>query len=64
MYKVYLDISATIMNEIFTLSDQNQHNLRNRTDFDVPKVITVNHGCERGRYLISVVRFGKLNQHK
>ena len=52
------------MNEIFTLSDQNQHNLRNRIDFDVPKVITVNHGCESGRYLISVVRFGKLNQHK
>ena len=39
------------MNEIFTRRHQIQYNLRNWTDFDVPKVKTVNHGSESVRYL-------------
>ena len=51
MYKIYHGISPTIMNEIFTLRHQNQHNLRNRTYFDASKVRAVNHGSESVRYL-------------
>ena len=43
MYKIYDDISLTIMSEIFTLKHQNYYNLRNLTDFDVVNVRTVNH---------------------
>ena len=55
MYKIYHAISPTIMNEIFTLSHQNQYNLRYRTYFDAPKVRTVNHGSDSLRYLGSKI---------
>ena len=45
------DISTTIMNEVFTLGHQFRYNLRNWTDFDVPKVKTVGHGSESVRYV-------------
>ena len=51
MYKMYHDISPTIMNEIFILKHQNHYNLRNWTDFKAQKVRTVNHGSKRVRYL-------------
>ena len=54
-YKIYHDISSTIMNEIFTLRHQNQYNLRNQTYFDAPKVRTVNYGSESVRYLSSKI---------
>ena len=38
------------MNEIITLRDQSQYNLRNWTYFDFPKVRTVNYGSESIRY--------------
>ena len=51
MYEIYHFISPTIMNEIFTLRYQNQNNLRNWTDFDLPKVKTiVNHASESVKY--------------
>ena len=50
VYKIHHGISATIINEIFTLRHQNQYNLRNQTYFDVPKVRTLNHGSESVRY--------------
>ena len=49
MYKVY------IMNGIFTLRHQNQHNLRNWTYFNTAKVRTANHGSESVRYLGSKI---------
>ena len=55
MYKIYHEISPTIMNEIFTLRHQNQYNLRNQTYFDAPKVRTVNYGSESVRYLSSKI---------
>ena len=55
MYKVYHSISPTIMNGIFTLRHQNQHNLRNWTYFNTAKVRTANHGSESVRYLGSKI---------
>ena len=55
MYKIYHDISQTIMNEIFTLRHQNQYNLRNWTYFDAAKVRPVNLGSESVRYLSSKI---------
>ena len=55
MYKIYHGISPTIMNEILTLTHQNQYNLRNWRYFDTPKVRTVNHGSETVRYLGSKI---------
>ena len=55
MYKIYHDISSTIMNEIFTLRHQNQYNLRNWTYFHAPDVRTVNHGFERVRCFVSKI---------
>ena len=46
MYKIYNGISPTIMNEIFTLTRQNQYNFRYQIYFDAPKVRAVNHGSE------------------
>ena len=46
IYKIYHVISSTIMNEIFTIRQQNQYNLRSWRYFDAPKVRTVNHGSE------------------
>ena len=39
------------MDEIFTLKNQDRHNLGNYADFDIPKVRSVNHGSESVRYL-------------
>ena len=55
MYKIYHEISPTIMNEIFTLRHQNQYNLRNGTYFHAPDVRTVNHGSERVRCFVSKI---------
>ena len=52
MYKIYHNISPTIMNKIFTLRHQDQYNLRKWTDFDVLTIRTVNHGSERVIYLV------------
>ena len=51
MHKIYYGIAPTIMDEIFTLKNQDRHNLGNYTDFDIPKVRSVNHGSESVRYL-------------
>ena len=55
MYKMYHDISPTIMNEIITLRYQNQYNIRNWTYFDAAKVRTVNYRSESVRYLESKI---------
>ena len=61
MYKTYYGISPIIMNEIFTVSHQNQYNLGNWKDSDIPEldlltmVLRVLH--------MSVQRFGKLCQY-
>ena len=55
MYKIYHGISPTITTELFTLRRQNQHNLRNWTYFDAPRVRTVNHCSESVRYLGSKI---------
>ena len=51
MYKIHYGISPTVMDEIFTLKNQDQDNLGNQTDFDVPKIRSVNLGSESVRYL-------------
>ena len=51
MYKIYYGIAPTIMDEIFTLNNQDQYNLGNQADFDVPKVRSVHHGSESVKYL-------------
>ena len=51
MHKIYYGIAPTIMDEIFTLKNQDRHNLGNYTDFDIPKVRSVNNGSESVRYL-------------
>ena len=51
MYKIQYGIAPTIMDEIFTLNNQDQYNLGNQTDFDVPKARSINHGSESVRYL-------------
>ena len=51
MYKIHHGISLIIMNETFTLRDQNQYDLRKLTYSDVPKVRIVNHGSESVGYL-------------
>ena len=51
MYKIQYGIAPTIMDEIFTLNNQDQYNLGNQADFDVPKARSINHGSESVRYL-------------
>ena len=51
MHKIYYGIAPTIMDEIFTLKNQDRHNLGNYTDFDILKVRSVHHGSESVRYL-------------
>ena len=50
MHKIYYGIAPTIVDEIFTLKKQDRHNLGNYTDFDIPKVRSVNHGSKSVRY--------------
>ena len=51
MYKVHRGISPEILNDLFTLRQADQYNLRNRSQFIIPNVKTVNHGFESLRYL-------------
>ena len=55
MYRIYHGISSTIMDEIFTLTHQNQYHLTNWTYLNVLKVRTVNHGSGNVKYLGSKI---------
>ena len=45
MYKIFHGISKSMMNEIFTLRHQKQYNLRNWSDFCVPKIGSIKVAC-------------------
>ena len=49
------------MNEISTLRRQNQYNLKNSSDFCVPKIRAAYHGSERFRYLAPKNQIQKTN---
>ena len=51
MFKVYNKTSPEIMQEIFTIKEQGEYNLRNQADFVVPHVKSVNFGFESIRYI-------------
>ena len=51
MFKVYNKTSPEIMQEIFTIKEQGEYNLRNQADFVVPHVKSVNFGFESVRYI-------------
>ena len=51
MHKIYYGIAPFIMDEIFTLKNLDRYNLGNYTDFDIPKVRSVNHDSESVRHL-------------
>ena len=51
MYKVHRGISPEILNDLFPLRQADQYNLRNRSQFIIPNMKTVNHGFESLRYL-------------
>ena len=51
MYKVHCGISPEILNDLFPLRQADKYNLRNRSQFVIPNVKTVNHGFESLRYL-------------
>ena len=51
MYKVHRGISPEILNDLFPLGQADQYNLRNRSQFIIPNMKTVNHGFESLRYL-------------
>ena len=51
MFKVYNKTSPEIMQEIFTVKEQGEYNLRNPADFVVPHVKSVNFGFESIRYI-------------
>ena len=55
MYKVYCGISPEILNDLFPLMQADQYSLRNRSQFIIPNVKTVNHGFESLRYLGSKI---------
>ena len=55
MHKIDYGIAPTIIDEIFTLKNQDRYNLGNYTDFGIPKVRSVNHGSESVRYLGSMI---------
>ena len=55
MYRIYHGISSTIMDEIFTLTHQNQYHLTNWTYLNVLKVRSVNHGSGNVKYLGSKI---------
>ena len=46
MYKVHRGISLEILHDLFPLRQADQYNLRNRSQFIIPNVKTVNHGSE------------------
>ena len=54
MYKVRSGISPEILNDLFSLRQTDQYNLRNRSQFIIPNMKTinhVNHGFESVKYL-------------
>ena len=51
MYKVHSDISPEILNGIFPLRQDDQYNLRNRSQFIIPNKKTVKDSFESLRYL-------------
>ena len=51
MHKIDYGIASTVMDELFTLTNQDRYNLRNHAYFGIPKVRSVNHGSESVRYL-------------
>ena len=55
MYKVHRGISQEILNDLFPLRQADQYDLRNRSEFIIPNVKTVNHGVENLRYVGSKI---------
>ena len=51
MFKIYNKTSPEVMQEIFTIKEQGEYNLRNQADFVVPHVKSVNFGFESIRYI-------------
>ena len=52
MYKVHRCISPEILNDLFSLRQINQYNYKNRSQFIITNVKTVDHGAESiSRYL-------------
>ena len=51
MYKVHRGISPEILNDLFPLRQTEQYYLRNRSQFIIPNVKTINYGFESLRYL-------------
>ena len=51
MFKIYRETSPEIMQDIFSIREQGHYNLRNISDFIIPKVKSVNFGFESIRYL-------------
>ena len=51
MYKEHHGISPEILTDLFPLRQADQYNLRNRSQFIIPNVKTLNHGSESLRYL-------------
>ena len=51
MYKVIRGISLDILNDLFLIRQEDQFNLRNRSQFITSNVKTVNHGFDSLKYL-------------
>ena len=51
MFKVHTKTSSKIMQEVFQVKKQRNYNLRNKTDFIIPQVKSVNHGLKSIRVL-------------
>ena len=51
MFKTYREISPEIMQDIFSIRKQGHYNLRNISDFIIPRVKSVNFDFESIRYL-------------
>ena len=51
MFKIYRETSPEITQDIFSIREQGHHNLRNISDYIIPKVQSVNFGFESIRYL-------------
>ena len=51
MNKVHGGISQEILNDLFPLRRAEQNSLRNRSQFMIPNVKTVNHGFKSLKYL-------------
>ena len=51
MYKVHRGISSEILNDLFPLRQDDQCNLKNKSQFSIPNVKSVNHGFVSLRYL-------------